>query len=134
MDYPYMGPVFIFWAAAVLIVFIVLFFVSINRRAKYRMLEKFAEKGQPIPPEFLRGGRVDVGRDGDWRNGSPIASGITLMCTGIALALFFWAMQGWGNPFAGEHIGWLPAIGLFPFMTGLARLLSAAFDRPRDKS
>jgi hypothetical protein len=56
------------------------------------------------------------------------------MCTGVALALFFWAMQGWGNPFIGEHIGWLPAIGLFPFMTGLARVLSAAFDRPKDKN
>lgn len=133
MDYPYMGPIFVFWGAAVLIVFIVLFFVSLNRRAKYRMLEKFAEKGQPIPPEFMHTINSNGG-DNSWKQpGNPIASGITLMCSGIALALFFWAMQGWGNPFMGEHIGWLPAIGLFPFMTGLARILSAAFDRPRDK-
>jgi len=136
MNYPFVSPVLISWIGIVLIVFVTFFFISINRRAKYRMLEKFAEKGQPIPPEFLRGSRVeiDVGPDNDWKNGNPIASGISLMCIGIALALFFWAMQGWGNPFTGEDVGWLPAIGLFPFMTGLARLLSAAFVRPKDKS
>jgi hypothetical protein len=28
---------------------------------------------------------------------------------------------------------WLPVIGIFPFMVGLARLLGSLFDRPRDK-
>lgn len=134
MDYPFSNPVLISWIGIVLIVFMVFFFISVNRRAKYRVLEKFAEKGQPIPPELMRGINSDAS-DPAWKNErSSITSGITLMCTGVALALFFWAMQGWGNPFIGEHIGWLPAIGLFPFMTGLARLLSALFDRPKDKS
>jgi hypothetical protein len=110
-------------------------FVYMSRRAKYRMLERLAEKGQTLSPEFLAdlSGKPRYVRD---EPGNPIGSGITLMCTGIALGLFFWAMQGWGNPFMGEHIGWLPAIGLFPFMTGLARVLSARFSGhdPRDKN
>jgi hypothetical protein len=33
-----------------------------------------------------------------------------------------------------DHIpSWLPVIGIFPFMVGLARFLGGLFDRPRDK-
>jgi len=134
MNYPFDSAVLISWVGIVLIIFMVFFFVYMNRRAKYRVLEKLAEKGQTLSPEVLRG-IAGGNRDYDWKSESTsIGSGIKLMCVGVALALFFWAMQGWGNPFIGGHIGWLPAIGLFPFMTGLARVLSARFDRPKDKS
>lgn len=129
MDYPFVSPVLISWVGIVLIVFMVFVFVHMGRRAKYRVLEKLAEKGQTLSPEILRSLSGDNGgRNNDWKNeGNPMASGITLMCIGVALAIFFWAMQGFGNPFIGEHIGWLPAIGIFPFMTGLARVLSVVF-------
>jgi hypothetical protein len=49
----------------------------------------------------------------------------------VALALFFWAMSGGGNIFEGDRVpSWLPFVGIFPFMIGLARLLAGVFDRP----
>ena len=82
------------------------------------MLETLAEKGQQISPELL----ASISNGKSVRRNSP-QSGIFLMCIGIAIAVFFWALTGGGNPFMGEHISWLPVIGIFPFMVGLARLL-----------
>ncbi|HVZ90438.1 MAG TPA: DUF6249 domain-containing protein [Rhizomicrobium sp.] len=114
----------IFWGAIVLIVVAANYFSYKNLSSRHRMVEKLAEKGQPIPPELLRG------RD-YYRYRSPVQSGIFLMCVGIAIALFFWAMTGGGDYFDGEHMpSWLPFIGVFPFMIGLARLLGGMFDRP----
>jgi hypothetical protein len=117
----------IIWAAIVAIVFVASFFSYRSRASQHRMIETLAEKGQPIPPELL----TVTGRR-YWRYGHPVASGIYLMCVGVALAIFFWAMTGGGLPFDGDHPhSWLPFIGIFPFMTGLARLLSGFFDRTR---
>jgi hypothetical protein len=119
----------IFWGAIVLIVFAANFFSYRSQASRHRMMETLAEKGQPIPPELLTTTRHDR------RYGSGVQSGIFLMCIGIALAVFFWAMKGGGNLFDsdGHMPNWLPAIGIFPFMVGLARLLGGIFDRPRDK-
>jgi hypothetical protein len=97
----------IFWGAIVLIVFAANFFSYRTQASRHRMMETLAEKGQPIPPELLANTR-------SYRHyGSPVQSGIFMMCIGV------------------PH--WLPVIGIFPFMVGLARLLGALFDRPRDK-
>ncbi|HWA90395.1 MAG TPA: DUF6249 domain-containing protein [Rhizomicrobium sp.] len=119
----------IFWGAIVLIVVVGNFFSYRAQTSRHRMIETLAEKGQPIPPEYV-GGRGDY-----YRYRSPIQSGIFLMCIGIALAVFFWAMTGGGAPFDdhGHMPSWLPVIGVFPFMVGLARFLGGLFDRPRDK-
>lgn len=128
-----MSIVAIFWIAIVLIVFFSVFFSYRERTSRYRMIEKLADKGQPIPPELLANGRDGYYRYG-YRYGSPIRSGIFLMCIGVALAVFFWAMTGGGNLFEGDRMpNWLPFIGIFPFMTGLARLLAGIFDRPPSK-
>ncbi|HEY3776554.1 MAG TPA: DUF6249 domain-containing protein [Rhizomicrobium sp.] len=117
----------IFWIAVVLIVFMSQFFSYRERTSRHRMIETLAEKGQPIPPEVLTSSR-DYGSG--WRHGNPIQSGIFLMCIGVALALFFWAMSGGGNIFEGDRVpSWLPFVGIFPFMIGLARLLAGVFDR-----
>lgn len=117
----------IFWGAIVLIVIVVNYFSHKNLQSRHRMMETLAERGQPIPPEYVAGGR-DYYR---YRN--PIQSGIFLMCIGIALAVFFWAMNGGGDLIEGNHVpNWLPVIGIFPFMVGLARFLGGLFDRPRD--
>src|SRR5215469_15112742 len=109
-----MGPVVIFWGAIVLIVFFSVFFSYRERTSRHRMIEKLADKGQTIPPELLVNGR-----DRYSRYGSPIRSGIFLMCIGVALAVFFWAMTGGGDFFDGDHAAsWLPFIGIFPFITG----------------
>lgn len=122
-------PLIIIWGAILLLVFIVSLFKYLGRRSQYRMLEKLAEKGQTLSPELLAGmtGNGQKSPD-DIRR--PIPSGIFLMCIGIALAVFFWAMQGGGIPLANDN--WLAVIGIFPFMVGLARVLGAALDR-RDK-
>lgn len=121
----------IFWIAIVVIVFMTQFFSYRERTSRHRMIETLAEKGQPIPPELLANGR---GRGSDWRYNNPIQSGIFLMCIGIALAVFLWAMNGGGNFFDGEHVpNWLPFIGIFPFMVGLARLLAGILERRPSK-
>lgn len=119
----------IFWGAIVLIVVITNYFSHKNLESRHRMMETLAQQGQPIPPELF----VSSNRD-RYRYHSPIQSGIFLMCIGIALALFFWAATGGGDYFNGERMpSWLPFIGIFPFMVGLARFLGGFFDRPRDK-
>ena len=121
------GVVAIFWIAVVLIVFLGNFFSYRERASRYRMIETLAEKGQPIPPEYLGNGRRH-----SWRYGNPVGSGIYLMCIGVALFVFFWAMTGGGNPLDGDYNrNWLPFIGIFPFMVGVARVLAGLFDRPR---
>lgn len=114
----------LFWTAIVLIVGLSGFFRYRSRLAKYKMLETLAEKGQTLSPELL----ASVGSGTD-RYRNPVQSGIFLMCIGIALAVFFWAMGGGGNPFMGEHVTWLAVIGIFPFMVGLARLLGGLTER-----
>jgi len=117
----------IFWIAIVLIVFVGCFFSYRERTSRYRMIETLAQKGQPIPPELL----TNVGgRGSGWRDNHPIQSGIFLMCIGVALAIFLWAMNGGGNVFSGERgPDWLPFVGIFPFMVGFARLLAGILER-----
>jgi len=124
-----MSIIAVFWAAIIVIVFLSQFFWYRERTNRYRMIEKLADKGQPIPPELLAGGRGYHSR-----YGSSIQSGIFLMCIGVALAVFFWAMSGGGGFGGGDHApSWLPVIGVFPFMIGLARVVSHAFERPPSK-
>ena len=122
----------LFWGAIVLIVLISSLFRYLTRASRYRMLEKLAEKGQTLSPELLAslgGGGNGNGRDYE-RYANPVGSGIFLMCIGIALAVFFWALGGGGNFFQGEHVpNWLPVIGIFPFMIGLARVLGSLTSR-----
>lgn len=116
----------IFWIAIVLIIFMTQFFSWRERESRHRVIQTLAEKGQPIPPELLSSSR----HSSDWRYNNPIQSGIFMMCVGVALAVFLWAMNGGGNFFDGEHVpNWLPFIGIFPFMVGLARLLAGILER-----
>lgn len=125
-------PLIIIWGAILLLVFIVSLFKYLGRRSQYRLLEKLAEKGQSLSPELLANLTNGGGRASEEKN--PITSGIFLMCIGIALAVFFWAMNGGGGMF-GEPSGpyWLPLVGVFPFMIGLARLLGSAFGKRESK-
>ncbi|MGH6889838.1 MAG: DUF6249 domain-containing protein [Rhizomicrobium sp.] len=122
----------IFWIAVAACVFVSRFLWYREATSRHRMIETLAAKGQPIPPEVLTTGRMYG--PASWRYGSPIQSGIFLMCIGIALALFFWATSGGGSVFEGDHVpSWLPFIGIFPFMIGLARLLAGIVERRPEK-
>lgn len=126
MDYPFVIPVLISWTSIVAIVITVFVFAYMKSRAKYRLLESLAEKGQTLTPEML----ASINFKANWKSdefSNPIGSGISLMCIGVALAIFFWALQGFPNIFLGEHVNFLPAVGIFPFMIGLSRILSAVF-------
>ena len=127
------GPTAIFWLAIVAIVFITAIARAFERSRRYRAIEKMAEAGQAVPPEMLHG-RYRDDRYAGGHPGSPIWSGVYLMCVGVALFVFFWAMTGGGNYFGGDSMpSWLPFVGIFPFMIGLARLLIGLFDRPRQR-
>ncbi|HEY2032519.1 MAG TPA: DUF6249 domain-containing protein [Rhizomicrobium sp.] len=131
----------IFWGAIVLIVFLTNFFGYRERTSRHRVIEKLAEKGQPIPQELLNGnGRSydGYGYRGGWHRYS-LSGGIYMMCVGVALFVFLWAMTtgdlnnffGGDNDFRASGPGWLPFVGIFPFMIGFSRVLAYLFDRPR---
>jgi hypothetical protein len=130
----------IFWGAIVLIVLISNFFGYRERASRHRAIERLAEKGQPIPPELVNGFGRGYGSGGPrgWYRYS-LSGGIYMMCIGIALFVFLWALttgafstfMGNGNDFHFNGPGWLPFVAIFPFMIGLSRVLAYFFDRPR---
>jgi hypothetical protein len=129
----------IFWGAIVLIVFFTNFFGYRERVSRHRAIERLAEKGQPIPPELLNGyGRGYADGPRSWRRYS-LSGGIYMMCVGVALFIFLWALTtgdlnaffSGDKDFTFNGPGWLPFVGIFPFMIGLSRVLAYLFDRPR---
>lgn len=114
----------VIFGSILMIIFTVLLFSYLSRRSKYQMIERLAEKGQQLTPEMLAG--LTSGGGGKMDK-SPVSSGIFLMCIGVALAIFFWGLDGFQAPWNGGDF--LPVIGIFPFMVGLARVLGVRADR-----
>jgi hypothetical protein len=118
----------LFWVLVFAVPIVSIVMGSLSRMSRYRALSKLAEQGKPIPPELMSS------RD-DHGNGSrnPLRGGIVLICVGIGLAIFFWAMGGAGGLVHGvghdQDIDWLPAIGAIPFMIGVGLVTAAAFER-----
>ena len=130
------NSILIFWGAIAFIVVVRGYFRNQSRMARYRMMETLAQKGQPIPPEMMADNRRstwDQGWEHGWDRHFSIGHGIMLMCIGVALAGFFWALSGGGGFFHGEDVpSWLPFVGVFPFMIGLGRVIIAlTAPRPR---
>ena len=115
----------IFWVVIGIIVVANGYFVFQVRAARYRVMQTLAEKGQPVPVELLTGSNRSA------PNGF-LRGGIVLVCVGLTLMAFFWSMtaESW---FHGpiQSAAWLPTIGLFPLMIGVALLLLALFERNR---
>ena len=114
-----------FWAIIAIIVIANGFFVYRVRMARYRVLQTLADKNQPVPPELFSSPRRSV----------PIGllrGAVVLICIGFGLTLFFWSMTA-QSYFHGpiENAEWLPTLGVFPFMIGLALLLLARLERGR---
>jgi hypothetical protein len=118
-------PTAVMWFGIVCIVLIGNYFNYKRRASRDRMLEKFAEHGQAPP--------LDLFRDQQDRN--PFTSAFILIGAGIAVALFFWAMTGGGGWFTAEPgvPNWLPALGAFPLLVGVAKLFGAFADRRTEK-
>lgn len=116
------------WTGIVIIVLVRSYYRSQTRMARYRLYETMAEKGQTVPPETL----AQMERQ-DCRDRSSVGSGITLMCVGVGLGVFFWALSGGHGLFhhQSDVPDWMMFVGVIPFMIGLGRVLSAAFDKPR---
>ena len=101
------------------------YFVYQVRMARYRVMQTLADKGQPVPPELFNGPR----------RAAPVGlmrGGIVLVSIGVGLMLFFWSMTA-QSYFHGpiESASWLPTIGFFPFVIGVALLLMAMLERRR---
>jgi hypothetical protein len=114
-----------FWAVIGFVLVANGYFVYQVRLARYRVMQTLADKGQPVPLELFNGPR----------RSAPVGlmrGGIVLVCIGVALMMFFWAMTDQSvvhGPI--ESASWLPTIGFFPFMIGVALLVMAMFERNR---
>ena len=114
-----------FWAVIGVVLVANGYFVYQVRLARYRVMQTLADKGQPVPLELFNGPR----------RSAPVGlmrGGIVLVCIGVSLMMFFWAMTD-QSIFHGpiESASWLPTIGFFPFMIGVALLVMAMFERNR---
>jgi len=114
-------PTAVLWAGVVCIVLIGNYFSYKRRESRDRLLEKLAERGQPLPPNAFA----------EWRDRNSFTSSFILISMGVAVALFFWALSGGGGRFTGEAgvPDWLPVLGVFPILIGIARLAGALADR-----
>jgi hypothetical protein len=119
-----MSASMVFWIVIGVISIASFFFRYRESVHRNKTLQMLAEKGQPIPPELFR----DEGYRYRGRRGG-VRQGITLMAIGIAIFIFLSGMMG--GFVNGFHVGpgWLPLVGIFPFMLGLAALLGALVDR-----
>ena len=114
-----------FWLVIAVVLVANGYFVYQVRMARYRVMQTLAEKGQPVPLELFNGPRKSA----------PVGlmrGGIILVFIGTALGVFFWSMTA-QSVFHGPIVSasWLPTLGLFPIMIGLALLLMAMFERNR---
>lgn len=115
----------VFWAVIGFVLVANGYFVYQVRMARYRVMQTLADKGQPVPPELFNGPK----------RAAPVGlmrGGIVLVAIGFALMTFFWSMTA-PSWFHGpiESANWLPTIGLFPLMIGVALLVMAMFERHR---
>lgn len=114
-----MTELFFVWGVTGVVAFAAIFFryrATVNRDRTVQML---AEKGLAIPPELFR----------PRRSGSGLRSGVYLMCIGVALIVFLWGVTFGIN---GKQVVpmWIPVIGVFPLMIGVAMFAIALIERP----
>ena len=96
--------------AVVLIVLIVLYFRSRNKRAQYEAMARAAQNGVILPPIP----DSDLGKAS-----SPNSSAVSLIAVGIGIAIFFACIGEW-------ELG--IGIGCIPALVGAARLVTRILD------
>lgn len=92
------------FSVPILIVFFNLYFKYKNKKAKYDLVQKALEAGQPLPENFFQ----------DKANSNVLTKGITNVFTGIGLFLFLWFIT---NEFG------LGCIGLMVMFTGFGQIV-----------
>ncbi|HEY1709791.1 MAG TPA: DUF6249 domain-containing protein [Rhizomicrobium sp.] len=123
----------IFWGSIAIVAIAAIVFRFLELHSRNKTLQVLAEKGHPIPPEIFTSSTINY-----HRTANSFRAGIILMALGIATAIFFYAMTS-DSIFAGPITGvnWLPALGVPPFMLGLALFIIAVLERrvppPPDK-
>lgn len=123
----------IFWGAIAIIAVVSIVFRFFEQHSRNKTLRILAEKGHTIPPEIFTNSPINY-----HRTANSFRAGIILMSIGISTAILFWAMTD-GSVFSGpiHGVNWLPALGVVPFMLGLALFVIAVFERrmppPPDK-
>jgi hypothetical protein len=120
---PHLVPI-IFWIIFGAIALTAIFLRHQRELSRHRLIQTLAEHGQQIPPELF----ADPARD---RPKDRVEHGIILLSVGAALAVFLWAMT---SGLFGEETGphWLPFVGVFPFLIGLAMLAIGLTQRPHE--
>lgn len=88
-----------------IIVFLSFYFGYKKRKAKYQLVEKALEAGQPIPEEIIRASKNDS---------NSLNKGITNTFTGIGLFIFLWAIT---TEFS------IGSIGLLVMFMGLGQIV-----------
>jgi hypothetical protein len=97
------------FGAPVLIVGVIMYFGFSRNRMMHKTIRMMVEKGQPVPAALLAPPPPAVRQRSDMRRG------VVLLMVGIALVVFFGAVNDW------EGGSW--AIGIIPFLIGAGYLL-----------
>lgn len=114
----------IFFGTVLAIVVCSLYFSHKNRVEKYRLIDKLLERGDALSPEMLEsiGKTIDPGEKASPNN--RFGAAVMQVMIGIGLAVFFWALTSYtGAPY------FLIAIGVFPFVVGVARLIAFFYEK-----
>ena len=118
MAVPIVGVIFTtLFGAPVLIVAAIMFFSYLRSRSLHRTVREMVAKGQPVPPTLFAPPPAIRAR-------SDFRRGVVLMMVGIALMIFFGAVNDW------EGGAW--AIGIIPFLIGTGYLLVWKFEGPKE--
>jgi uncharacterized protein DUF6249 len=118
MAIPIVGIIFsTLFGAPVLIVAAIMLFSYMRSRSLHRTVREMVAKGQAVPPALFAPPPAIRAR-------SDFRRGVVLMMVGIALMIFFGAVNDW------EGGAW--AIGIIPFLIGVGYLLVWKFEGPKD--
>lgn len=113
----------VFFITILAIVVVSLYFSHKNRAEKYRLIEKLLDRGETLTPELLTSINQTLATE-DRNRSSGFGNAIHQIFIGIGLAVFFWALTRYtGAPY------FLIAIGIFPFVSGLARLITILYEK-----
>jgi hypothetical protein len=118
MAIPIIGIIFsTLFGAPVLIVAAIMLFSYMRSRSLHKTVRDMVAKGQAVPPALFAPPPAIRAR-------SDFRRGVVLVMVGIALMIFFGAVNEWDGG------AW--AIGIIPFLIGVGYLLVWKFEGPKD--
>ena len=118
MAIPIVGIIFTtLFGAPVLIVAAIMFFSYLRSRSLHRTVREMVAKGQPVPPALFAPPPAIRAR-------SDMRRGVVLVMVGIALMIFFGAVNDWE--------GGVWALGIIPFLIGVGHLIVWKIEGPKD--